>query len=182
MWRFLSNLLTLLSTVLLIATVALWVRTPYATDYAEFVGLDSYVTGSTMPGRVQGKVLIDYGLVNFFGDRPGRPSYKFDHSVIPSPTDWRTLTSSNFDTERRWGPFWLATYSARGMDGRTIRGVYVSTPLWFPAAVFAVLPTWWVIRRRRRKAAAEHACPGCGYDLRATPDRCPECGRVSKSN
>jgi len=58
-------------------------------------------------------------------------------------------------------------------------GPTVSFFLWI---LFAVL-LWPVLRqeaadRRRRIAERNGLCPACGYDLRATPGRCPECGVV----
>jgi hypothetical protein len=53
----------------------------------------------------------------------------------------------------------------------------------WPAFTPAVLPGIWVvleIRRRRSELKMGH-CPTCGYDLRATPDRCPECGSIPVS-
>jgi hypothetical protein len=40
----------------------------------------------------------------------------------------------------------------------------------------AFLPALWLMKVRRRQYHSVGHCRSCGYDLRATPDRCPECG------
>jgi hypothetical protein len=52
----------------------------------------------------------------------------------------------------------------------------VSLGLVLPASFFAVR----ALRGERRRA--RNLCQHCGYDLRATPERCPECGTVPKKS
>jgi hypothetical protein len=51
---------------------------------------------------------------------------------------------------------------------------------WFPFLLCVPLPIAWLVayRRRWRGRRREQGglCRACGYDLRASPGRCPECG------
>jgi hypothetical protein len=66
--------------------------------------------------------------------------------------------------------------TSEGTAAIVSRNLYV--PLWqlaVPPVVLLVLWAGHVARVRRRRDTG--CCASCGYDLRASPERCPECGR-----
>ena len=79
----------------------------------------------------------------------------FGFSIFASPSTARGTP--------RWR---MVVYAAGTIAGMTISSISLTVG----AVNYAVL-----VRRRRRHATG--LCPACGYDLRASKDRCPECGR-----
>lgn len=66
-----------------------------------------------------------------------------------------------------------AAYASYNGSGRNVSLVF---PVYL-VALIGVLPVRSMIRERKlRSRKQEGCCILCGYDLRATPDQCPECG------
>jgi hypothetical protein len=76
-----------------------------------------------------------------------------------------------------WEP---AYWRPNGRSGELASVWRVRIPYWSLVTGLGLPPAWWCCRRRARRARQRRAarlCTSCGYDLRATPERCPECGR-----
>jgi len=58
-----------------------------------------------------------------------------------------------------------------------IRYQYIRVPHWFVMLLLGIAPAA-RLRAAVPRSRRDGLCAFCGYDLRATPDRCPECGGV----
>jgi hypothetical protein len=87
---------------------------------------------------------------------------------------------------RDWGKefpgFNAAGFQYGGLRGPNGSLYNISVPHWFAEGLLAVPPAAWLLaERRRRRRPQRGRCATCGYDLRATPDQCPECGTVARN-
>ena len=178
--RILLNAATVVSLLLFVATAALWVESYRAYTY---VSLGNAV-------GVEWVVVHDAGRIGL-----RRTTYwaKEDDPKFPSPyRAFRRFNRFPMWVGRNWGddgwrwagfdagyrvPIYAAAYRSRRQVGvsRLIR-----LPYWFVAAATLVVPSMSIRRacRERSRQSVGTRCLTCNYDLRATPDRCPECGTI----
>jgi hypothetical protein len=95
-----------------------------------------------------------------------------------SPGDWIwEYEPINFPNRLGWrGVLLPQVFVDSGGSGGIVNRI-LFVPLWIPAVLAAWLPARSLLRRWR--SVPHGHCPACGYDLRATPERCPECGAAA---
>lgn len=123
-------------------------------------------------------------------DAQGKMHYEIEPS--PPPTGWRWYSEPA-------GKRWDYGFARRTLKWEILRLAWASddvanaggsvrllvVPLYGVVLSAAVAPLLWTRNFFRRRAAARGAAAGmcgrCGYDLRASPGRCPECGEAGES-
>ncbi len=168
--RIILNALTVLSLLLCVATAMLWVWS-YSAErwilradrgYAQLICLlDGRMLVETSPWPNEGRFLQI--VLHSAGRNVNRPWLYHQGNA-------KFFSALGFTLER--GTVFNSNYVPHGY-------AIVVVPLWFIMLCEAVLPGLWMTRwRRAHRRMGLGRCPVCSYDLRATPNRCPECGTI----
>jgi hypothetical protein len=183
MRRWLLNLAAASSLVLCVATAALWWWTGLVVEHVEWRGRDASSTTERYFG-----VKLARGAVSLIDEE-----YSNSFVPLPGPTGWgwtRRPPDGAKDRDMRGLGFW----GQRGFRFRrlaqgppvtpaTIRGFSMSFPLWAAMVALALPAAPWCARlARARRLLRRGLCSSCGYDLRASPGRCPECGTANRAS
>jgi len=157
--RILVNAATVLSLLVCLATAVLWVRADQYTNRL------TYNAGQTLHQLCTNSTGVQY--VHLATASRGRSRFAIYHWA-----GW----SEDFGIYRQLEA--VDTSLFLDQIAPPWGGYTFTIPYWLLFLVTAVAPGIWLTKRLRRKRTLPGLCPKCQYDLRATPDRCPECGTV----
>jgi hypothetical protein len=189
--RIIFRLITAVSFPLCVAMIVLWIRSYWGTDYVSrrtLVVLDpDVVTHEEYEAACShGELRWLFGSDTFYahgfmphslGSHVGDVTWSYGrlgvgHSGWESPRARSMWERLGFNT---WNDGMETSFSSEG------RHVWAA-PIGLAVLVFAIAPmTWIALRTRKRRLRRAGLCANCGYDLRATPQRCPECGTAPAS-
>jgi hypothetical protein len=185
----LLNAAMVMSTLLCVATVVLWVRSYWVADEWNYMVRRRLVASTDQVDRSiaveAGRLRFLYSSVHYddawmatIGDSPAGAGSAFYHATGKPMPIAESVNGPDVVMIRRFLGFEYGIHNPTPRTRDLAQGKWIAVPLWL--IVFCTgWPSFrvWRRRRRMRRAVELGLCPSCGYEVRATRDCCPECGK-----